>query len=308
MGYDIIGDIHGHADKLEALLKRMGYAAKGRGYVAPLGRQAVFVGDFIDRGPKQLRVLEIVRAMIDSADALAVMGNHEFNAIGFVTEDGKGGYLRPNSEDKRAQHAEFLAAVGEGSATHKAWVDWFRTLPLVLDLGGIRVAHAWWDNDAVAAIDGAYWDKSSRVMSESFLRDSYVKNSPVCLARKILTCGVEWDLPEGLYIEDASGHRHGDARLAVWRHWALGLRELALVPRGTEEMIPDIDVPRHIKLEPIEGSPILFGHHWFNGTPVIETPKVACLDWSAAKTGCPLVAYRWNGESVLTNDVFLAAG
>jgi len=31
-GYDIIGDVHGHADKLEGLLRIMGYVARGCGY------------------------------------------------------------------------------------------------------------------------------------------------------------------------------------------------------------------------------------------------------------------------------------
>jgi Nucleotidyl transferase AbiEii toxin, Type IV TA system len=51
----------------------------------------------------------------------------------------------------------------------------------------------------------------------------------------------------------------------------------------------------------ITGSPIFVGHHWFSGHPKIESPKLACLDWSAAKDG-PLVAYQWDGESELTND------
>ena len=37
-------------------------------------------------------------------------------------------------------------------------------------------------------------------------------------ARKLLTCGVEWELPAGNFIKDKEGHKHPDARLAVWRH------------------------------------------------------------------------------------------
>jgi hypothetical protein len=36
------------------------------------------------------------------------------------------------------------------------------------------------------------------------------------------------------------------------------------------------------------------------------SPKVACLDWSAAKDG-PMVAYRWDGESHIDPDHFVAA-
>ena len=301
MAYDIIGDIHGYADPLEHLLQKMGYVSQGRGYKAPYGRQAVFVGDLIDRGPKQLRVLEIVRAMIDAGDAHAVMGNHEFNAVGFVTRSEASDYLRPHSAKNCAQHADFLAQVGEGSVTHSEWVAWFKTLPLALDLIGIRIAHAWWDADSIAAVAKVYWDSARQVMSEDFLHASYETGSILSVARKTLTCGIEWDLPEGTFIEDKAGHKHGEARLAVWRHWAKGLRELALVPKGNEHRVPDIAIPENIKLDQVNGAPIFIGHHWFSGEPGIETPKVACLDWSVAKDGL-LVAYRWDGETSLVND------
>ena len=44
--YDVIGDIHGQAGKLEALLRHLGYVPQGRSCRAPVGRQAVFLGDF----------------------------------------------------------------------------------------------------------------------------------------------------------------------------------------------------------------------------------------------------------------------
>ena len=50
MGYDIIGDIHGHADKLEAMLRTLGYRRTAGAWRHP-DRQAIFVGDFVDRGP-----------------------------------------------------------------------------------------------------------------------------------------------------------------------------------------------------------------------------------------------------------------
>ena len=49
IGYDIIGDIHGHYDALEALLTKMDYAHDGTSF-AHTGRKAIFVGDLIDRG------------------------------------------------------------------------------------------------------------------------------------------------------------------------------------------------------------------------------------------------------------------
>ena len=84
--HDLIGDIHGHADALQQLLTKLGYA-KHKGVYRHPDRQAIFLGDFIDRGPKIRETLEIVRPMIDSGTALAVMGNHELNALAFHTPD-----------------------------------------------------------------------------------------------------------------------------------------------------------------------------------------------------------------------------
>jgi hypothetical protein len=64
--HDLIGDIHGHADALLQLLKSIGYSRQKGVYRHP-ERQAIFLGNFIDRGPKIKETLEIVRPMIDAA-------------------------------------------------------------------------------------------------------------------------------------------------------------------------------------------------------------------------------------------------
>ena len=65
MHYDVIGDVHGHAEALKDLLSAMGYKEM-RGHWSHPTRQAVFVGDFIDRGPLQVETVELVRAMVES--------------------------------------------------------------------------------------------------------------------------------------------------------------------------------------------------------------------------------------------------
>ena len=63
--YDIVGDIHGHAEKLQRLLRRLGYEERD-GIYRHASRQLIFVGDFIDRGPEIRRTLQIARAMVDA--------------------------------------------------------------------------------------------------------------------------------------------------------------------------------------------------------------------------------------------------
>ena len=98
--YDIIGDIHGHADELVELLGLLGYESQDNVYTHPT-RTAVFVGDFIDRGPRIREVLRLVRPMCESGSALAVMGNHEFNALAFHTPN-------PVNPGKQAKDIRFL--------------------------------------------------------------------------------------------------------------------------------------------------------------------------------------------------------
>ncbi len=149
--YDIVGDIHGHADKLQRLLQRLGYEERD-GIYRHASRQLIFVGDFIDRGPEIRRTLQIARAMIDAGTARAVMGNHEFNALLYHTIGSNGKWLRPHNEKNTDQHQATLDQIAlSDPAEWKDWLEWMLELPLWLDPGSCRVVHAAWDDAAVQA-------------------------------------------------------------------------------------------------------------------------------------------------------------
>jgi len=72
--FDIIGEIHGHADELKALLSNMVYSRHGRGYQHE-DRKAVFVGDFVDRGSAIGEVpaaSEILNRFLQSAEIMTI--------------------------------------------------------------------------------------------------------------------------------------------------------------------------------------------------------------------------------------------
>lgn len=88
--FDIIGDIHGCFDETIELLNKLGYlinsesqdrntSAPDYGFNVrhPEGRQAVFVGDLVDRGPESPAVLKLVMSMVKSGVAHCVPGNHD---------------------------------------------------------------------------------------------------------------------------------------------------------------------------------------------------------------------------------------
>lgn len=139
--FDIIGDLHGCCDELLSLLKIMGYKVENpRSLIpriaAPEGRTAVFVGDFVDRGPDNVRTLLIVMAMIRSGAALAVPGNHDDKLLRAL----QGAPVKiSNGLDRTLQ--ELNAAGEEMQALVRDFLD---GLPshLVLDGGNLVVAHA----------------------------------------------------------------------------------------------------------------------------------------------------------------------
>ncbi len=308
-GYDVIGDVHGSATKLEALLHQLGYTDDGSSWSHP-ERTAVFVGDLIDRGDRQLDVVDIARRMADEGHAHVVMGNHEFNAIAWATEhpEQPGSYLRPRTEKNLDQHAEFLEQVTEESATHRELVAWFRTLPMWLDLDGLRVVHACWHEPSQRTV-GQHLDADDEVLIAAHDRTSEPHQAIEWLLK-----GPEIALPGGLAYLDKGGHLRRHARFRWWDPGATTWRRGALIPpdarTADDDPFPELlDGPHgHDHLPTYTATvPLVVGHYWENGTPAPLARHVACVDYSAVKGG-PLVAYRWpRGETELHAANFVAA-
>jgi hypothetical protein len=321
LAYDLIGDIHGHADKLTALLGKLGYESRAGTWRHP-DRTAIFVGDFIDRGVQQLETLEIVRAMIDGGHARAVMGNHEFNAIAWSQIDpaNPGQHLRRRNDKNRRQHAAFLAAVGEDSELHTEWTEWFLTLPLWLDLGGLRVVHACWDSAAVATVrnilGGALLNRDvmpdacriGAAGTSSFAPDGTRSEagSDLFLGIETLLKGIEVDLPHGRSFFDKDGHERSSVRTCWWQQSPVSYRDGAMLPASDRHILPDVPMPDQAVPGHDGGSPVFVGHYWMTGLQTPIEPRVACVDYSAGRGG-PLVAYRWTGEAELAAGNFVAS-
>lgn len=80
--FDIVGDVHGCCDELEQLLTELGYERATDGaYAHPERRRAIFVGDLVDRGPRIVDSVRLVKAMIDAGTALCVPGNHDMKLV-----------------------------------------------------------------------------------------------------------------------------------------------------------------------------------------------------------------------------------
>jgi len=306
MSYDLIGDIHGHSGPLRQLLAKLGYEIDAGVYRHP-ERQAIFLGDFIDRGPDQRGVIDIVRPMIDEDAALAVMGNHEFNAIAWFTEDSKapGRFLRDHNDKHRKQHAAFLDAYA-GSDEHADLIEWFRYLPLWLDLEDLRVVHACWDDKLVSYLARRF-PSLNQYFGDELLAAASRKGSMEYHAVETLLKGKEIRLPTGRRFLDKDGNPRHQIRVKWWDSGADTFRQAFLGPDSALSHIPEdpIDV-EHLIQYASDDPPVFIGHYWMEGEPDVLAPNVACLDYSvAAPKGGKLVAYRWDGERELSRDKFV---
>ena len=137
--FDIIGDVHGCFDELAELLQKLGYILtenEGGYHVQAPGRQAIFLGDLVDRGPRIPEVLKLVMGMVADGTALCVPGNHDMKLMralrGKHVQIAHGlaeslAQLEAESPEFRSQVAEFM----DGLVSH-----------YVLDNGKLVVAHA----------------------------------------------------------------------------------------------------------------------------------------------------------------------
>jgi hypothetical protein len=313
MGYDIIGDIHGQADKLEALLTRMGYRNTA-GCWKHADRQAIFVGDFIDRGTDQMRTVNLARRMVEEGAALTIMGNHEFNAIAWHTSNA-GEYLRPHqspNDKNRKQHAAFLAEVEHDASLHQEIIDWFFTLPLWLDLPELRVVHACWHEPFMEYLGPRLIKGRSlslqlmiEATDESVEKDN--AKASVFKAVEALTKGIEAPLPDGHFFLDKDGIRRKNVRVRWWDEAATTYPTAAIMPEENRKVLPDQAIPEHARIKVIQDRPVFFGHYWMTGTPAPLSRNAACVDYSAGNGGA-LVAYRWDGETLLDAANFAWVG
>ena len=299
--FDIIGDIHGEADALRRLLSALGYVEQGRaGYISPPGRRALFVGDYIDRGPAIADCLRLVRAMVDSGNAIALLGNHEYNALA-LNHYANGLALR--SQDKWCQHKETHRQLCDANENYGAWLDWFRTLPLFFESASLRVVHACWDENHIGVLRRRLPDGC---LPQEAMDELFDKSGDLWRAVNCTLKGKEAMLPLGRTFCDTDGRDRSEMRI---KWWSLGKcpswREAAFENldeawAGESFDVGVLDTPW---IYPPGAKPVFCGHYGLSGEPRLLAGNVCCVDYSVAKAGS-LAAIRW-GTGALSNGAFV---
>jgi hypothetical protein len=294
----IFGDIHGELDTLLDLLEKIDLASN-----IPASIELIFLGDLIDRGPNSAKVVDFVKSLCDVGKARCILGNHEFNFIQFNTETEKksGIYRRPRNNDNLTQIAETWTSYKEfqdPSAKMNEHLEWMKTLPIAIEVDGLRMVHACWSpenlNKCIKKDDSWYlsnydWDAA------------WVKNTEAYNRVEILCKGLESPLPNGITFKDGSGKERKHVRVAWWNNKPTNWKEY-MIARGIQwDTLPkNFEFTEH-GLTPKK--PTLFGHYWFNGDPKIINENTACLDYSVASKSGKLCAYEWRaGDKKLCNS------
>ena len=142
---DIVGDVHGEIEVLELLLERLGYDANGN---HPEGRHLVFLGDLVDRGPDSPAVVEKVMKLVDKGVAQCVLGNHELLLLLGRPIPGNGWFVQPNPVEAAGE----FNSVRVDSSKIDSYLEFFSSLPVLLENKSLRIAHACWHTPSVARL------------------------------------------------------------------------------------------------------------------------------------------------------------
>ncbi|SUQ57291.1 diadenosine tetraphosphatase [Raoultella terrigena] len=297
-----IGDIHGQYGKLSALLAHLrSREERDRSLL-------IFVGDLIDNQPgshiDHPSVLEQVRGEVAAGRAICLMGNHEFNAVGWLMRHPQTAQpLRPHTANNRRQHQAFLNDVTEDSAQHLLWVEWFKTLPLFVDFGDIRAVHACWDERAIARLR-PWLDEENRLKPESWVH-AFDKQHVLFHLLETILKGPELALPAGYSFEDKTRIERRHIRIRWWLNEATTYRQIAQVQPEMVSSIPDIALEKSAYVLP--EVPVVVGHYTLSGEPAALSERVVCVDYNAAKASHPLRAWIYDaGETEVTNGRFVS--
>ena len=135
MSLYMIGDVQGCDSALGRLLDEIGFS--------PSRDRLILLGDLVNRGPQSLAVLQRVRALGASAEAL--LGNHDLHLLAV-------------SQNVRKPHRLDTVSDILNAPDHEALLDGLRQRPLALREQGVLMVHAGvlpsWTADQALALAG----------------------------------------------------------------------------------------------------------------------------------------------------------
>ena len=279
---------------MRLLLEKLGYR-KRNGHWFHKTSKLIFLGDLIDRGPEQIETVELVQNLERNGLALCLMGNHEFNAVGFATEapESSGEFIRKHNSRNIGQHEKFLEEYANKSASYKDTIKWMAGLPVWYESKNVRAVHACWHRESQNQL-GDLLTENHRPKDINFFVESGINNSKLFSARENLLSGLELKLPSGKHFFDFYGVKRTKIRVNWWTRDQKTYRDSAVISNSQKHNIPNVQL---INPSPYYDETIcFFGHYWMSGIPLIKHPRAICLDYSVALKSGLLCGYRFKNE------------
>jgi hypothetical protein len=263
------------------------------------------VGDLINRGPKIRETLNLIRKMVESGSAYAILGNHEMYAILYYLRDIEGKYYKKRIPKYQLQINQTLDEFAAYRDEFKSHLKWLRTLPVFLDLGEIRVIHACWDDDSVKLLKDTITEPK---LTKTLLREIALNGTKFSESFWQSCKGIDFQLPKNLLVFDDEGRPHRSFRMKWWENpEGKTFKDISLESRFE---LPAYTIPLEIiqarKSYPENAPIIFFGHYSLTEGFGILKDNVCCVDSGVSRTG-RLLAYRWNGEKKLDKLNFITS-
>lgn len=295
--YDIIGDVHGYASLLKRLLLQLGYEKTIDGYAHP-SRKAIFVGDFVNRGPEIRKTIRMVRKMVESGNAYAILGNHEIYAITYYLKEKDGTQLVKTRNKNFLALNKTINQFANDMDELKDHLAWMVELPLFLDFGNLRIVHACWSEEAITWVKNA--ESAGNLRKKIFRKVHKKPKSKTAKNILILTKGIDFKMPINLKITNNKGVSPRSFRLKWWED-PTG-KTFQGMSFESKFNLPEHEIPGDLKPKvlpyPVDAPPVFFGHYCRFAGPFVIKPNICCVD-SCVAGSKTLTAYRWNGEKAL---------
>lgn len=290
---DFIGDIHGYLVDLERLFLKLGYT-KIKGIYTHPTRIPVFLGDYINRGPAILGVLDLVKNMQESGNAYAIMGNHEFNFLAFHYSDENGVHFRENTPKYLGYLNETKAPLEEEGRLNE-FLDWMSSLPLIVKNEHFNAVHAEWNQE----IENNLKFSGIKHLNQEGMRLIH-KDEKLLKSVSSVLKGSEFNITDDFIQKYDFCFRQNAERIKWWRKNRSNLiQDWLVVGFENEDIVinpKDFDV---VKSYDFSSKPTFFGHYWLNESDFgLIDEKLCCLDFSVAKKGF-IGAYQFDNEILL---------
>ncbi|MCW3105717.1 MAG: Calcineurin-like phosphoesterase [Segetibacter sp.] len=153
--------------------------------------------------------------MVENGNAIALMGNHEYNALCFHYQETEGGHLHKHLIKNIIQHYEALKQFHNRQEEYEEYIDWFKTLPLFYETETFRAVHACWDIQSIQYLKTVLIDNK---LNDDLIYQSVKKRTKLNLALEETLKGKEISIPQGFDFKDKDGAIRTEIRIKWWEN------------------------------------------------------------------------------------------